>query len=316
MTDAFKYLCLLMDMDNPRISAYEASMWPDDGFEKLLRQGFLQLAENAEYVTCPDCFGHQEEVVCRDYPGGIVRWFIPCPENGRVEIQPEELKQWSINFDSVARSLASRMNLNGGCMERAPRHVWRLGRWNLPEGKRDVLFAIGLTAAYADSFRRAITGAHKPIVFVAHEIPEQGLWKGKIPPLISLYHAADFKDDQIGLDPEYILDVVRQCEVEPGKLDSLTLEQIKLLIRKEIRTQGKLQITDDLLVATYASCTSYREAADLLTKQGNQKIGKDRVRRAVLKAGGDKAIVSDRVSDSVVRRTGRDSRDTAPNNFD
>jgi hypothetical protein len=312
MTDAFKCLCLLMDMDNPRISAYEASMWPDDGFEKILAQGFLQQVENTEYVTCQECFDHEEEVLCRDYPGGIVRWFIPCPEHGRTEIEPDDLKQWAINFDAVARSLASQLNLTGNAVEIAPGHVWRLGRWNVSGRVRDILFVVGLNTANAEACRRAITSAHGPVVLIPHQIPAESYWNGKTPPVISLYAAAEFRKDQIAFDAEYILDVIRQTEVAPSSVESLTLDQIKLIIRKEMRTQGKVQITDDLLIAAYLRCGSYRLAEEFLSKETKQEVKKDRIRRAVIKAGGAKAIVSDRVSDSVVRSTGKGSRDTSP----
>jgi hypothetical protein len=316
MTDAFRYLCLLMDMDNPRISAYEASMWPDDGFKKILAQGFLQLAENAECVTCPECFDYQEEIICSQYPGGVVRWFIACPECGRVQLEPDKLRQWGINCGSVAQAIASSLSLTGKCTEIAPGHVWRLGRWKLPDGTRDVLFAVGLTSPNGSILRRAITSSPRPVVLVPRQVPPEEFWVGKVPPLISLHDAAEFMDDQIILDPQYVLDVVRQDELEPDRQEPMTLEKIKLMIQREVRTQGKVQITNDLLIAAYAQCGTYRDAAAFLSKESETDVGKDRVRRAVIKARGGKAGVSDKVSNSIVRSTGRDRRDTAPDRLD
>lgn len=126
-----------------------------------------------------------------------------------------------------------------------------------------------------------------------------------------MYEAAEFIEDQIVLDPQYVLDVVRQDELVPAGEGPVTLERIKLMIQREVRTQGKVQITDDLLIAAYNQCGSYREAAIFLTQQCGEKVSKDRVRRAVIKDGGKRATSSDRVSDSIVRSTGRDRRDTA-----
>lgn len=316
MTDAFKYLCLLMDMDNPTISVYEASMWPGDGFEKMLVMGFLQHTENALSVTCPDCFDHHEEVICSQYPGGIFRWFIACPDCGRVRLEPKDLRQWGINRGAVAQAIANSLSLAGKCTEIALGHVWRLGRWKLPDGTRDVLFVVGLTSPDGSSLRRAITSAHRPVVLVPHQVPPGEFWVGKAPPLISLHDAAEIADDQIVLDPHYVLDVVRQDELDPGRQDTITLERIKLIIQREVRTQGKVQITDDLMIAAYAQCGSYRDAAKFLSEESETNVGKDRVRRAVVKARGENAGVSDRVSNSVVRSTGRDRRDTQPERMD
>lgn len=159
MTDAFKYLCLLMDMDHPRISTYEASMWPEDGFENIRTLGFVKPVENAQYVTCPDCQNYQEEVVCCELPGNAVRWFIACPECGRVQLEPHDIRQWGIDGETVAQAIARSLSLVGKCMEIAPGHVWRLGRWKLPDGMRDVLFAVGLTSPEGSTLRRAITSA-------------------------------------------------------------------------------------------------------------------------------------------------------------
>lgn len=316
MTDAFKDLCLLMDMDNPRISAYEASMWLDDGFEKMLAQGFLQLAENSEYVTCPDCFDHKEEVVCRDYPGGIVRWFIPCPKHGRVEIQPDELRQWRINLSTVAQTIASQLSLKGNCTEVAPGHVWRLGRWKEPGGVRDILFAVGLNTVNAENCRRAITEARRPMVLIPQSMPAEHFWIGSTPPTISLYAAAEFQDDRIVIDAEYVLDVVRQENLEPAFGEALSPEQLQLMIRKLIRTEGQVKVDDEILLKALQTCGSVRKAAKFLTEQTNQPISKDKVQRAIDRAGGLASVATDRDSNSVVRSRGKDRRDTMPDRPD
>jgi hypothetical protein len=316
MTDAFKYLCLLMDMDNPRISTYEASMWPDDGFQGILSQGFLHQVENAEYVKCPECLDHQEEVVCVNYPDGSDRWFMPCPEHGRTEIEPHQLKQWAINFDAVARSLAHQMNLKGACTELVLGHVWRLGRWNVSGGVRDILFAVRLHTATAENCRRAITGAHRPVVLIPHQPPANSYWNGKMPPLISLYAAAEFKDDQIVMDAEYVLDVVRQENLEPAFGKILSPEELRIVIRRMIRTEGQNEVTDEMLLQAVKTCGSVRKAAKLLTEQLKQDVSKDKVQRAVDRAGGIASVATGRDSDSVVRSRSKNRRDTTPDRPD
>lgn len=248
MTDAFQYLCLAMDGESRTISAYEASEWPENGFERLLALGFFNQVENSQYVVCPDCLEHQEEVICRDYPGRKARWFIPCPEGGRGEIFADELRQWQISLPNIVQAIADQLSLTGKPAALAPGHVWRLGRWKEPDGLHDVLLAVGLRTKHAENCRRAITSAHKPVVLIPHREPAREFWLGKVPPLISLYAAATFTDDRIQLDPEYFVDVVRQEELEAAPGEAIGPEQLRMMIRKMVRTEGQVRIDDEILL--------------------------------------------------------------------
>lgn len=313
MTDAFRYLCLVMDRENPAISAHEASLWPENGFGRLLALGLFCQMENRQYVVCPDCLGHEEEVVCLEHPAGSTRWYIPCQEGGRVEIRPDDLRQWRISLSTVAQVVAKQLKLTGKCTEVAPGHVWRLGRWREPGGVHDILFVVGLNTTHAENCRRAITSAHRPVVLIPRREPAKEFWQGHVPPLISLHAAAEFRDDQILLDAEYVLDVVRQEEFEPASGDVLGPEQLRMMIRRLIRTEGQIKVDDEILLKALQTCGSVRKAAQFLTEQLKQTVTKDQVQRAVSRAGGLAAVAADRDSDSVVRSRGRTRRDTMPN---
>lgn len=316
MTDVFQYLCLVMDEESRTVSAYEASEWPENGFDRLLALGFLNQVENSQYVVCPDCLYHDEEVICLDYPGRRTRWYIPCPESGRVEIRPDEMRQWRISLPNIAQAIAEQLNLTGKCTEVAPGHVWRLGRWKEPGGMHDILFAVGLNTANAENCRRAITSAHRPVVLIPRCEPAKEFWHSKVPQLISLHAAAAFTDDKILIDPEYVLDVVRQEELEPAAEEAVGPEQLRMMIRRMIRTEGQVRIDDEILLRARRTCGSLRKAAAFLTAELKQPVTKDCIQRAVDRAGGLAAVMSDRDSDSVVRSRSKDRRDTMPDRPD
>lgn len=312
MTESFQFLCLLMDGEYQTVSAYEASDWPQNGFEKLLALGFFNQVENSQYVVCPDCLYHDGEVVCIENPGRSPRWFIPCPESGRMEIRPDELRQWRISLPAIVQAIAGQLSLTGKPTELVPGHVWRLGRWKEPDGLHDVLLAVGLRTKQAENCRRAITSAHKPVVLIPHREPAREFWLGKVPPLISLYAAATFTNDRIQLDPEYFVDVVRQEDLEPAPGESIGPEQLRMMIRKMVRTEGQVRIDDEILLRALRTCGSTRKAASFLSEELQQKVTKDRVQRAVDRAGGVAAVTEDHDSDSVVRSGSRNRRDTMP----
>jgi hypothetical protein len=312
MTDAFQYLCLVMDEGCRTVSAEEANEWPENGFRPLLAMGVFLQAENRRMILCPDCLDHFEDVICVNRPDRSPRWYIPCPNNGRVEIHPDELRQWRISLPAVVQAIAGQLNLTGKFTELVPGHVWRLGRWKEPGGVHDILFAVGLNTAAAGNLRRAISGAHRPLVLIPHREPVKEFWLGKLPPLISLHAAATFTNDRILLDPEYVLDVVRQEQFQPAIGEIVGPEQLRLMVRRMIRTEGQIRVDDEILLKALQTCGSVRKAAAFLTEELKQSVTKDRVQRAVDRAGGLAAVTINRDSDSVVRSRGRTRRDTTP----
>ena len=76
-----------------------------------------------------------------------------------------------------------------------------------------------------------------------------------------------------------------------------------------MKAEIKSLLTDDAMVAAYKKHSSYRKAADALTKQTGQKISKDKVKRAVDRHGGLAEIIPDGDSASVARTVASQPRD-------
>jgi len=165
----------MVDVQDPVISPLTAAAWPDGALEDLVELGILQRAENAEFVLCPECFDHEEEVVVLEGPGQQVRFMIPCPEVLRVDVPPQLLQRWTINFSILIGQLANALPLSGKIQEIIPERLWRLGRWEIAGRTHDLLFARRIGANGSD-LQTAFTSLRQPIMLFAGDVPPDHWW--------------------------------------------------------------------------------------------------------------------------------------------
>jgi hypothetical protein len=90
----------------------------------------------------------------------------------------------------------------------------------------------------------------------------------------------------------------------------ITIEKLKLMIRQQIKAEGKTALTDDILIAAYRQCVSLRGAATFLSEQIGETVSKDKVQRAVNRAGGPEVVMRGEDSESIVRTKSSHRRDT------
>jgi len=88
-----------------------------------------------------------------------------------------------------------------------------------------------------------------------------------------------------------------------------TAEQLKLMIRRQVKAEGKTSLADGVFVQAYRYCGSVREAAAFLSRQTGQEVSKDQVQRALKRAGGAVAMLNAEDSDSVERGVASHRRD-------
>lgn len=93
------------------------------------------------------------------------------------------------------------------------------------------------------------------------------------------------------------------------KVISTIKPSLRTIIRRQVKEELKSSQTDDVLVAAYVQEGSYRKAADFLSKQLEAKITKDKVMRAVDRAGGMDAVLRTEDSNSVKRTAPSQHRD-------
>ncbi len=311
MHDPWSLIWPHVDALDPLLSLEAFVPWSPVAFEGLLAAGWLCEAHNAETVTCPACGDHAEEVLCFECPDGSPQFFIYCPENLRIPVAEERLRQWTVNFEVIAATVAMALCLSGRGAALEPGRLWRLGRTKWQGVARDVLFARGLHWSDGAGIARRIAHSTRPIVLVSDRIPPTSIWPGRVPPVVALAQVARSNDNQLEIDYDAVVAAIFEADDQCGQDAAPTLdtERLKVLIRQQVKAEEKSQLSDDLLVAAYRQEGSVRKAAAFLAKQTGQMVTKDKVQAAVMRAGGAAAVARGDDSESVVRTVASQRRD-------
>lgn len=235
----------------------------------------------------------------------------------RAHVSADDLQQWAVHASAIAEALATTLGLSGRCTELAPDRLWRLGRTNWQAESRDLMFARGLHWDDAAGVRAEIVRGRKPIVFVPCRLPPDGFWLRRVPPVLMLSQFTSFRDDEIEVEALAVATAIRDADATDSTygLVPVTAEQLKLIIRQQIKAEHKSELPDTVFVAAYRHCGSYRAAAEYLAKQIEQPVSKDAVHRAVKRAGGTLAVLNSEDSNSVVRGVASQRRDKKGKNL-
>jgi len=165
-----------MDVQSPLFTGDEIASWPEGSFQTLMDAGVLRQADTTTHVLCDACTdGHVEEVMSVSFKNGITRFFIRCPENGRVEIPRERLLQWSINLDPLLKFIAEAFNATGEINESFPSRLWEIGRASIAGRSRMIWVARGLSWPDADVLKPSLPKGKSPVLFMLGRAPANGM---------------------------------------------------------------------------------------------------------------------------------------------
>ncbi len=307
MTDPLSVIWPLLDLPGTVVTSHAIADWPANLFEQLAEMGVLRPTSGPERIVCPECLDHVEEVLLISGPGGHSLYAIACPENLRVILSLDDLRQWIVDADRLSVILASAFKLSGKPSVLAPGRIWRLGRWKYQGQTRDMLLAVGLSQPDALELRRKITESKRPVVLLPLSAPAAGYWKGLPPPIIPLSEVVSLVDNDVRIDIREILGVVDDANMrETESTDSLSG-----FIEKRVHSAMDTKLTTERIVQSYiANDSSARKAAVDLTNQGF-KISHATVSRHVKK---NKEILRTSSSNSIERSRSSQRRDTPRKN--
>lgn len=311
MTKTLSILWSCFDTAEPIFSALEVASWPAEDSRWLLARGVLKETTSASRLACPSCAaGHVEDVLALP-DAEPRRFFIPCPESLTVEIDPEDLRQWTIDLDTVTSLVAVALGLSGRAKVIEPGRIWRLGATTWQQASREVLLARGLNAEDAARIASHVGQAGRPIVLHGGGEPPPTIWPGRTPACVALSRVLSHNATGLQVDGLILHDLVQQSDQLQAQLELMPLDQQgkKRLLRRQVQAAVAAHQEDEVLVAAYRECNSYRAAAATLSERLKTKVTKDKVKRAVDRAGGPVAVINGASSNSVVRAVASHRRD-------
>ena len=145
MTDPVDVFWASLESDPLLFTTDDLRRRPDDLTERLRGLKLLRLTDNATHVACPNCVeGHVEEVMSHTGRDGVSRFFVRCPEDLRVEVAEDLVRQWTVDFAVLVKLLASALDAKGRPKELDTSRLWRIGKVAWREARREVYFARGL----------------------------------------------------------------------------------------------------------------------------------------------------------------------------
>ncbi|MBX3408228.1 MAG: hypothetical protein KF869_15865 [Phycisphaeraceae bacterium] len=311
--DLFRLLLVAADAPGSLFDHAEVSRWPKGALDDLLRSHLVRPAQTGLTAPCPHCDdGHVETVTVVQSLDDTEkpRYFICCPESLKVEIDEAMCRGWAVDLDGLGAALASALAVSTP-KPVVPGRFWRLGRMQLRDTTREVVFAVRLAEDDADALMRHVGTGGRAVVFVPHRLPDRSRWPGRAPAVISLHDVAALVDDNVVLDPQAVIEAIdiadKRAEAR-GEVpeEKLTAKRLERGVRKVIENM----VSDDALVQAYVTHGSYRKAADALVREG-QITDRWAVERAVKAKGGPKAVRRETDSGSVSRAVASQSRDRA-----
>ncbi|GJQ30463.1 MAG: hypothetical protein HBSAPP03_23470 [Phycisphaerae bacterium] len=317
--DVFRLLLVGADCAGHLFDHSEISMWPPGALDECRRINLVRPAPTGLTAPCPLCDDHHIEAVTvvdeRDSDENTLsRFFIWCPESLRVEVTAAMCQGWEVNAEGLAGVLAGALGLPSA-RPVVPGRLWHLGRMPWRKSTREVVLAMRLADDDGGAVTRHIGTGGRAVVFVPHRVPSPSSWPGRVPAVISLHAAASFTDEVVNLDAEAVLEAIAEADRLAEAAGGVSLDaRGKGLVRNQVKSELKSHLGDDALVAAYKQHGSYDKAAKALSEQMGTKISRDKVWRAVNRAGGIDAVLREDDSGSVGRVVASQPRDRAKKN--
>jgi len=164
------------DNPSPVFAAEDLDGMPPEIRTRLTELSILRPSVTATHVVCNACFDHHvEKVTSIKYPDRTTRFFISCPENGRVEVPRDRLFQWTVDFAPILKTLASALSPRGTPAEVVPGRTWNLGRAALAGKSKPVWVARGLAWPDAGQIVNSLPKGRSPVLFYLGQAADDGL---------------------------------------------------------------------------------------------------------------------------------------------
>ncbi len=186
----------------------DVAEWPTEFFDLVSALGLVRAAAPAKHAECDQCAeGHIELVHRQRGKGDAPRFFITCPEAGRVLVGVERLKRWAIDYDALATAVAKAISASATVESLVAARAWRLGALVVTEQSYSVvLFRGAAMADSADVLTRAFStlARSKSILLAVDESVDLIPDSGEFAAVIALASVVRIRDKKVWIDQSRI----------------------------------------------------------------------------------------------------------------
>ena len=199
----------------PLLASDEVRRWPARVREALADLGLLRDAGIANEIACYSCGRAHGAAVF--YPNadihGRTRPHIVCPEDGLIEVDFDDMRQWLVDRRRLATALTSALELTGTIEPIVPNRIWSLGRRQMAGRFRQYFLVCGANGRDAHVLAGGLTrilDATCPVVFVPDALPRGEEWKLPSLTMLRLSQVAHVDGAELRLDTEFIEDLLHK----------------------------------------------------------------------------------------------------------
>lgn len=171
----------------PAFDAADVAPWPPGTVERFVGLELLAPLDPVPTFACDACGAdHVERVRWLAVEGAAPRAYIPCPEEGRVWVNPAALRRWAVRAPALAHALAPAVGASGAVTERVQGRVWKLGAVRAGGRVWVALLAVGLARPDAAAVVEAVPEVRAPnaLVFVPATVPPDAVWAADRAPVV------------------------------------------------------------------------------------------------------------------------------------
>lgn len=206
---ALEQILIRLDLDLPHFHAHDVARIQPEKWRAILASGLVRRTADAEWVRC-ECYDeHGEDVEFAPAEGVHAGApYIQCPDLGVVWIEPERLRQWTVDVPLLVEQAAAVIACTGRVEEVVPGHLWLLGRMTAHGRTREVFLARELTwprrgveaVDRCARFRAAVS----PLLLVPQVVPQRHEWTGGVPRVLTLTSVLALEGSTLVADRAYV----------------------------------------------------------------------------------------------------------------
>lgn len=289
--DLLQLLLLAVD-DSGRVFRHrDVSEWPKGGLEFFIQLGILRRGSGSLMAECSNCTQpHLERVINLEDADGSSRMFIHCHESMRVEVTPEMCVCWDMDPAELAKMIATALDLNKAPKSLQNNRLWRLGRIPWHGKSRDVLFARLLCDTDASDTLCKVPRGGGSIVIVPHQIPDDRVWPGRVPAVVSLESLVILDKGKLMIDGVAFIESITNADTEIADRGQVSLDQTsKAKVHKEVKFVVENMLSQTQLTQAYIAFGSIDKAVDGL-KENGVEVSRSAIHRALNAKGGYKKV--------------------------